>query len=62
MSLYEPGIEHRKQLTRGISVAGAMVLVINSVIGAGIYQLLAAVYPEAVPVGAGRSIYDQDAA
>ena len=47
MSLYEPGIEHRKQLTRGISVAGAMVLVINSVIGAGIYQLPAAVYPEA---------------
>jgi amino acid transporter len=47
VSLYEPGIEHRKQLTRGISVAGAMVLVINSVIGAGIYQLPAAVYPEA---------------
>ena len=47
MSLYEPGIPHKKQLMRGISVAGAMVLVINSVIGAGIFQLPAAVYPEA---------------
>ena len=47
MSLYEPGLEHRKQLMRGIGVAGAMVLVINSVIGAGIYQLPAAVAPEA---------------
>ena len=47
MSLHEPGIEHRHQLLRGISVAGAMVLVLNSIIGAGIFQLPAAVYPEA---------------
>ena len=33
---------------RGITVAGAMILVINSVIGAGIYQLPAAVYPQAL--------------
>lgn len=46
MSLHEPGIEHRHQLLRGISVAGAMVLVLNSIIGAGIFQLPAAVYPE----------------
>ena len=38
MSLYEPGITHKKQLMRGISVAGAMVLVINSVIGAGCFS------------------------
>ena len=47
MSLHEPGIKHRHQLLRGISVAGAMVLVLNSIIGAGIFQLPAAVYPEA---------------
>lgn len=47
MSLHEPGIEHRTQLMRGITVAGAMVLVLNSIIGAGIFQLPAAVYAEA---------------
>jgi amino acid transporter len=47
VSLYEPGIEHRKHLFRGISIMGAMLLVLNSVIGAGIFQLPASVYPEA---------------
>ena len=47
MSLNESGLTHRKQLTRGITAAGAMLLVLNSVIGAGIFQLPAAVYPEA---------------
>ena len=47
MSFNEPSLTHRKQLTRGITAAGAMLLVLNSVIGAGIFQLPAAVYPEA---------------
>lgn len=47
MSLHEPGVEHRNQLLRGVTAAGAMVLVLNSIIGAGIFQLPAAVYPEA---------------
>ena len=47
MSFNEPSLTHRTQLTRGITAAGAMLLVLNSVIGAGIFQLPAAVYPEA---------------
>lgn len=39
MSLHEPGISHKKELLRGIGFAGAAVLVLNSVIGAGIFAL-----------------------
>jgi len=39
VSLHEPGISHKKELLRGIGFAGAAVLVLNSVIGAGIFAL-----------------------
>ena len=39
MSLHEPGLSHKKELLRGIGFAGAAVLVLNSVIGAGIFAL-----------------------
>ncbi len=39
VSLHEPGITHRKQLLRGIGFAGAAILVLNSVIGSGIFAL-----------------------
>lgn len=39
MSLHEPGISHKKELLRGIGFAGAAILVLNSVIGAGIFAL-----------------------
>lgn len=39
VSLHEPQIAHRKQLLRGIGFAGAAILVLNSVIGAGIFAL-----------------------
>lgn len=39
MSLQGPGLSHRKELLRGIGFAGAAVLVLNSVIGAGIFAL-----------------------
>ena len=39
MSLHEPGIKHSKELVRGIGFAGATILVLNSVIGAGIFGL-----------------------
>jgi amino acid transporter len=48
VSLHEPGISHRKQLVRGIGFAGASILVLNSVIGAGIFSL-----PSVVAVRAG---------
>ena len=48
MSLHEPGISHKKQLIRGIGFAGASVLVLNSVIGAGIFSL-----PSVIAVRAG---------
>lgn len=47
MSLHEVQITHKKQLLRGITMIGATILVLNSIIGAGIFQLPAAVYPEA---------------
>jgi amino acid transporter len=48
VSLHEPGISHKKQLVRGIGFAGASVLVLNSVIGAGIFSL-----PSVIAVRAG---------
>jgi len=39
VSLHEPGLSHKKELLRGIGFAGAAVLVLNSVIGAGIFAL-----------------------
>jgi len=39
VSLHEPGISHKKELLRGIGFAGAAILVLNSVIGAGIFAL-----------------------
>lgn len=47
MSLHEVQITHKQQLLRGITMIGATILVLNSIIGAGIFQLPAAVYPEA---------------
>ena len=47
MSLHEPGITHKKQLLRGIGFAGAAVLVLNSVIGSGIFALPGRVAPVA---------------
>jgi APA family basic amino acid/polyamine antiporter len=43
VSSHEPGRTHKKQLLRGIGFAGAAVLVLNSVIGAGIFALPGAV-------------------
>ena len=43
MSLHEPGITHNKQLIRGIGYAGAAILVLNGVIGAGIFALPASI-------------------
>lgn len=43
MSLYEPQITHKKHLLRGIGFAGVAILVLNSIIGAGIFALPAAV-------------------
>jgi len=48
VALHEPGVSHKKQLIRGIGFAGASVLVLNSVIGAGIFSL-----PSVVAVRAG---------
>jgi amino acid transporter len=39
VSLHEPGIVHKQQLVRGIGLAGIAILVLNSVIGAGIFAL-----------------------
>ena len=39
MSLHEPGINHRTQLVRGIGFAGASILILNAVIGSGIFAL-----------------------
>jgi amino acid transporter len=39
VSLHEPGITHKRQLIRGIGLAGAAILVLNSVIGSGIFAL-----------------------
>jgi amino acid transporter len=39
VSLHEPGITHKRQLIRGIGFAGAAILVLNSVIGSGIFAL-----------------------
>ena len=39
VSLHEPGLAHRKQLLRGIGLAGAAIVVLNGVIGAGIFAL-----------------------
>ena len=47
MSLHEPGITHKKQLLRGIGFAGAAILVLNSVIGSGIFALPGRVAPAA---------------
>ena len=43
MSLHESQVTHKKQLLRGIGYAGLIILVLNSVIGAGIFALPAAV-------------------
>lgn len=47
MSLYEPAVTHRKQLLRGIGFAGMAILVLNSVIGSGIFALPGRVAPAA---------------
>jgi APA family basic amino acid/polyamine antiporter len=43
LSLHESKVLHKKQLLRGIGYAGLIILVLNSVIGAGIFALPAAV-------------------
>jgi len=43
LSLHEAKVTHRKQLLRGIGFAGLIILVLNSVIGAGIFALPAAI-------------------
>lgn len=43
MSLHESQVTHKKQLLRGIGLAGLIILVLNSVIGAGIFALPAAI-------------------
>jgi amino acid transporter len=47
VSLYEPAVTHRKQLLRGIGFAGMAILVLNSVIGSGIFALPGRVAPAA---------------
>ena len=47
MSLHESQVTHKKQLLRGIGYAGLIILVLNSVIGAGIFALPAAVSAKA---------------
>ena len=51
MSLHEPGLTHRRQLIRGIGFAGAAVLVLNSVIGSGIFGLPGVVAPRTGALG-----------
>ena len=43
MSLHESQVTHKAQLIRGIGFAGLIILVLNSVIGAGIFALPAAI-------------------
>jgi basic amino acid/polyamine antiporter, APA family len=43
VSLHKPAITHKKQLFRGIGFIGAALLVLNSMMGAGIFALPAAV-------------------
>lgn len=43
MSLHESQVAHKTQLIRGIGFAGLILLVLNSVIGAGIFALPAAI-------------------
>lgn len=43
MSLHESQVAHKSQLIRGIGFAGLVILVLNSVIGAGIFALPAAI-------------------
>jgi len=43
LSLHESQVTHKKQLLRGIGFAGLIILVLNSVIGAGIFALPAAI-------------------
>lgn len=43
MSLHESPVVHKSQLIRGIGFAGLVILVLNSVIGAGIFALPAAI-------------------
>ena len=50
VSLHEPGLAHRKQLLRGIGLAGAAIVVLNGVIGAGIFALPAEIAARAGPL------------
>jgi amino acid transporter len=43
LSLHESQVTHKTQLVRGIGFAGLILLVLNSVIGAGIFALPAAI-------------------
>ena len=43
MTSIQPEKGHKKHLLRGIGIAGAAVLVLNSIIGAGIFALPATV-------------------
>ena len=43
MSLHESQVTHKQQLVRGIGFAGLIILVLNVVIGAGIFALPAAI-------------------